>query len=480
MIITESKATKIKHKPNSEEEQRMNKEMEVMIEALRDAKNGYLRVKDEMRPLLREAVNKAQELEALTQEDCSMLRQEIRDGSKDELERIARGLRGDLKTAYVRMNTEEEESIPQPAEGAPEREEKPADTTPQPEPQKSGADTERVDAMEKKLDMIAEAILKGDQGAQPETSTKPDENGLITHWAVPRIFDMISTNKQVLLVGGAGTGKTTMGRQLNALLGHEDDRFYSISLSAGVSEAHLTGRMVIDGAFLDTQFLDIVENGGTILLDEFDNADPDVLVGLNSLLANSEISVPLRRGQESATRSENCHIICSANTWGNANSGGGSAGSFVRKELDSATLDRFTCSKWQLDVDRRIVNAMLGLPDDFTSYPEIDKLSNDEMLENKTKFTQTIYLRELFDYVNAHRRVDSKQLNRDCTPRFIGQAVKLVNAGWRPEEVLKVYLQDWTDDELHSIGAQRNTEFAKYGLTTIEIDESEFMSVEVA
>ena len=470
MIITESKATKNKHNTTSEEEQRMNTEIEKMREALRDAQNGYLRVKDEMRPLLRDAVNKAEKLRVFDRAQSSQLRQEIRDGSKDALERIARGLRADL----YRANTK-------PAESTPEREDKPADTTPQPAPTKTpqpaGADTERVDAMEKKLDMIAQAILKGDKGAQPEET--PD-NGLITHWAVPRIFEMLSSNKQVLLVGGAGTGKTTMGRQLNALLGHDDDRFYSISLSAGVSEAHLTGRMVIDGSFLDTQFLDIVENGGTILLDEFDNADPDVLVGLNSLLANDEISVPLRRGQESATRSENCHIICSANTWGNANSGGGSAGSFVRKELDSATLDRFTCSKWQLDVDRRIVNAMLGLPDDFTSYPEIERLTSDEMLENKTKFTQTIYLRELFDYVNAHRRVDSKQLHRDCTPRFIGQAIKLVKAGWRPEEVLKVYLQDWTNDELHSIGARRNTEFSKYGLTTIEVDLSEFMSVEVA
>lgn len=470
MIITESKATKIKHKPKSEEEQRMNKEMEVMIEALRDAKNGYLRVKDEMRPLLRDAVNKAESLGELTRSDASRARQEIRDGSKETLERLARGLRADLKTAYVKMNTEESEGIPQPAEGAPEREEKPTDTTPQPD----GVDTERVDALEKKLDMIADAILKGDKGAQPETPTSADENGLIEHWALPRIFEMLSTNKQVLLVGGAGTGKTTMGRQLNAMLGHEEDRFYSISLSAGVSEAHLTGRMVMDGSFLDTQFLDIVENGGTILLDEFDNADPDVLVGLNSLLANNEISVPLRRGEEKATRSEECHIICSANTWGTANSGGGSAGNFVRKELDSATLDRFTCSKWQLDVDRRIVNAILGLPDDFTLYPDMEKLTDLEMLDNKTKFTQNYILRDLFDKVKAHQRIESKQLNRDCTPRFPAQAINLVNAGWTPESVLKIYLQDWTDDELHSIGARRNTEFAKYGLTTIEIDADEF------
>ena len=465
MIITESKATKNKHNTTSEEEQRMNtKKMQEMREALRDGSAGYLRVKDEMRPLLRDAVNKAEELKVISRGLASTLRQEIRDGSKSTLKRMAMKLREDLSKA------------PQPAESTPEREDKPADTTPQPAP----ADNERVDAMEKKLDMIAEAILKGDKGAQPETPTTPDVDGLIQHWALPRIFEMLSTNKQVLLVGGAGTGKTTMGQQLNALLGHEEDRFYSISLSAGVSEAHLTGRMVMDGSFLDTQFLDIVENGGTILLDEFDNADPDVLVGLNSLLANDEISVPLRRGKESAIRSENCHIICSANTWGNATSGGGSAGSFVRKELDSATLDRFTCSKWQLDVDRRIVNAMLRLPDDFTSYPEIERLTDVEMLENKTKLTQIVYLRELFDYVNAHRRVESKQLHRDCTPRFIGQAVKLVNAGWRPVEALKVYLQDWTNDELHSIGARRNTEFSKYGLTTIEVDLSEFMSVEVA
>ena len=49
---------------------------------------------------------------------------------------------------------------------------------------------------------------------------------------MPQIHSMLKTNKQVLLVGGAGTGKTTIGKQLNAKLGHDEDRFYPISLSA--------------------------------------------------------------------------------------------------------------------------------------------------------------------------------------------------------------------------------------------------------
>lgn len=466
MIITERTATKKEHNPNSEEEKRMNREK--MRASLTDVQIGLLRVKDEARPLLREAVREASITSGITGSRASQMRQEIRDGSKSDLSKLATELRDIYLPEHETPEGEPEKQPEKQPERAPEREEKPADTTPQPTPQ----DTERVDSLEKKVDMLTEAILKGVKGAQPETPKTTD--GLIEHWATGRIFEMLSTNKQVLLVGGAGTGKTTLGRQLNAKLGHDEDRFYSISLSAGVSEAHLTGRMVMDGSFLDTQFLDIVENGGTILLDEFDNADPDVLVGLNSLLANNEISVPLRRGEESATRSEKCHIICSANTWGTANSGGGSGGNFVRKELDSATLDRFTCSKWNLEVDRRIVNKIAGLEDDFTSYPTMPTLTDEEMLNIGTHIFE---LRRLFDNLNAHQRVESKQLNRECTPRFMAQGSRLVRRGFRPVEVLKIYLQDWTNDELHSIGARRNTEFSKYGLTTIEIDYDEFKDV---
>ena len=463
---SKSKTTKLTTPtPTTEGGSEMKIQNDMIRGALREAMLGSLRVKDEMRPVLRDAVNVAEEKGAITRSDASEMRQEIRDGNKHSLKALAQELR---------LKFTDEQPGEQPEE-QPEREE-------QPQPSTEGApDTglekkfdEYKSSTDDKLDKLFKAIVNRDEPGTP--SPTKDENGLIEHWAMPQIHSMLKTNKQVLLVGGAGTGKTTIGKQLNAKLGFDEDRFYAISLSAGVSEAHLTGRMVINGDFLTTKFLDIVENGGTILLDEFDNGDPDVLVGLNQLLANDEISVPLRKGNEMAKRHPQCYVVTSANTWGGAQDAM-AVGNYVRKELDDATLDRFTCSKFALEVDRRIVNAIAGLEDDFVDYPTMPWLTSEEMLDVKPF---VIELRRIFDAIVEHSFRPEKQIRKLCSPRFIEQGAKLVREGWRPEEVLKIYLQDWSDDELHSIGVSRDKSKRRFGLVTINVDQDEFFSVEGA
>lgn len=446
---------------NSEEEN-----MNLRDEILEKIENEMFQVRTEARPQLRGIINDMVKEGKLTKELASPIRREVRDGNKQALAVIACALR-----ATERRATEEAENG---TEEQPQTEEKPQ-TEEQPQKPSSVPDVseDRIDRLEDKVETLADAILQNLETEQMTTEEKPTNNGLIEHWALDRIIPMVEANKQILLVGGAGTGKTTMARQINEKLGFTEDDFYSISLSAGVSEAHLTGRMLIDGKFLDTKFLEIVEKGGTILLDEFDNADPDVLVGLNSLLANFHVNVPLRNGDEKQERNQKCYILCSANTWGSANSGGGDAGNYVRKELDGATLDRFTCSKWQLDEDLRIVDAIFGLTGEdksFDQYPKM-KISNAQIQNPKRALLE---LRDLYFAVNANLRVEQKQLNRECSPRFAEQGVRLIMRGWKPMDILKIYLQDWTDDELRAIGAKRDISKAKFGITEIKINKREF------
>lgn len=318
------------------------------------------------------------------------------------------------------------------------------------EPSEPSTDPSNPPTMADIQDLIQSAI----NGAkpQPKPTTMPSASGKLEHWQMPLLKAIIDTNRQALLVGGAGTGKTTIAEQIAEYLGFDvDKQFYAISLSSGVSEAHLTGRMNMKGEFIDTEFLNIVENGGVILLDEFDNADPDVLVGLNSLLANDVMSTPLRRGNEIARRAQNCYIIATANTWGNGSSG--SAG-YVRKQLDTATLDRFVCSKMYLGQDRRIENLVYGLADEKPRYPN----SYETLADNSPKgITQEVKklrtsLRAIKTSVDDPRR----NVRKIVGIRASAQGAKLIRqANFDFRSVLELYLSNWTDDELATIEVSR-------------------------
>ena len=318
------------------------------------------------------------------------------------------------------------------------------------EPSEPSTDPNNPPTMADIQDLIQSAL--NNAKPQPKSTTMPSASGKLEHWQMPLLKAIIDTNRQALLVGGAGTGKTTIAEQIAEYLGFDvNKQFYAISLSSGVSEAHLTGRMNMKGEFIDTEFLNIVENGGVILLDEFDNADPDVLVGLNSLLANDVMSTPLRRGNEIARRAQNCYIIATANTWGNGSSG--SAG-YVRKQLDTATLDRFVCSKMYLGQDRRIENLVYGLADEKPRYPN----SYETLADNSPKgITQEVKklrtsLRAIKTSVDDPRR----NVRKIVGIRASAQGAKLIRqANFDFRSVLELYLSNWTDDELATIEVSR-------------------------
>ena len=121
-----------------------------------------------------------------------------------------------------------------------------------------------------------------------------------------------------------------------------------------------TGRMmpnVSDGSsrFLSTEFVDIWENGGLILLDEFDAIDGNCAVVLNSALANGWLHVPNRTENPVAKRHPDCYVLSAGNTDGCGNGSRIYAG---RNKLDGATLDRFTALRF--DYDAKLEKKLSG------------------------------------------------------------------------------------------------------------------------
>ena len=174
----------------------------------------------------------------------------------------------------------------------------------------------------------------------------------LVHPKFEEILQLAQARKHIFLPGPAGCGKSHLAGQVAEALGL---KFGFISCSAGMSESQLLGRMVPAGeggkfVFLGTQFLDCYENGGVFLFDEIDAADANVLLVINSALANGHLSVPNRHENPVAKRHPDFVCIAAANTFGR-----GADRQYVgRSELDESTLDRFRIGTVPMDYDERL------------------------------------------------------------------------------------------------------------------------------
>jgi cobaltochelatase CobS len=222
----------------------------------------------------------------------------------------------------------------------------------------------------------------------------------------------------LMMVGPAGSGKTTLAKNLAAALGLE---YGFISLSAGVSETHLLGRTLpeSDGAwrFKPGRFVQIYEAGGVYLLDEIDAADANVMVAINAALANGQL---VTTDGVIHYRHAHCFIIAAGNTWGR----GGDHQYVGRNQLDAATLDRFVLCTLHIDYDRELEQALVK-----ASLPA----------ETGSALIQWVE--------NLRTSIARNRLRRIASTRLIVNAIAALAKGRSLETVQVRYFQDWSADE---------------------------------
>lgn len=186
--------------------------------------------------------------------------------------------------------------------------------------------------------IVADELAKTDRPTRTvviKDETIREVEGL-THRILADVIALASTGKPVLMVGPAGTGKSTIARQVADAFGFTQDQYGEISCDPQMSSSALFGYMDANGNYVRTVFRDRWEHGGMFHFDEFDNSHPSILAKINAALA-------LSAGQTLAfpdgmiVRHTEFRAIASANTFGN-----GPDRIYVgRQQLDKATLDRF-------------------------------------------------------------------------------------------------------------------------------------------
>ena len=259
-----------------------------------------------------------------------------------------------------------------------------------------------------------------------------------THPLFEKVLRLVAAGMNVLLVGPAGCGKTTLAEQIAKALKR---KYGALHCTAGASESQLIGWLLpigSDGQFeyVPSEFVNLYTTGGSLfLLDEIDAADPNMLLVINSALANGSLHIPQRYDSPHAPRGKDVSIIAAANTFGT----GADLMYAGRNQLDAATLDRFYVVTMGYDValEAKITGRTINAPESWK--PTADPVESD-----LTALSQ--WLDGLRASVQVHR------LRRVVSTRTYQKAMIARRAGLSTKEIKADLLAGWTRDELVKVG----------------------------
>lgn len=232
----------------------------------------------------------------------------------------------------------------------------------------------------------------------------------LAHFQMTQLATWLAADVPVWTWGGAGSGKTHLGRQLAAALGL---KFYSAAIDETITVGKLVGfRNVSNGEFVEGLIYRAYKEGGVQQLDEIDT-NATAMAALNSLLANDHYTFP--NGEEVA-RHKDFRVLACANTKGT----GAVAGYTARVRLDAATLDRFAVIELLYDEGLEVA-LTTGVPNRTEPWRPVERHDIAALREGWVKWVQA-----------ARKAVAGSAL---ISPRASYLGVRALAAGVPPAEV---------------------------------------------
>jgi MoxR-like ATPase len=184
--------------------------------------------------------------------------------------------------------------------------------------------TSRIEALEKQTPIVIQT---------PVFKSEPISG---QHYQFPRMVKWLTLKHNVMLIGPAGTGKTS------AAVAFADAMklpLYSQPLS--LDSMAVLGFVIPNGDIIESEFYKAWVNGGVFLWDEISMSAPDAVGALNAALANGFCTLA---GLGNVKRHPDFYCIAGDNS-----DTGASAEFSARSLLDGASLDRFRRIDWPVD-----------------------------------------------------------------------------------------------------------------------------------
>jgi cobaltochelatase CobS len=173
------------------------------------------------------------------------------------------------------------------------------------------------------------------------------------------IVDDVLMGNNVMLVGGAGTGKTYLAENLVAAKAL-DRKHITINCSQWTSPTEIIGGQTMDG-YVEGKLIEAWKNGWVLVLDELPKIDPNTAGLLNDALAKTKIvdALIFNARKESFSKHPDFACIATGNVYPNKESMAYGA----NNKQDLSLLDRFSGSVYFIEknpsIEKRIVQNLM-------------------------------------------------------------------------------------------------------------------------
>ena len=167
------------------------------------------------------------------------------------------------------------------------------------------SEPQSVEDMEKKAAELirkAEAIREEERKRKEEEERKRKEQMKnYKHELTDEVVRRLKCLGIVMLSGPAGSGKSSLAMQACKEMFNIKGDFYDviksgkfaqISFSPDTMSADMLGFTDVNGVYHETDIVKVFREGGVMLFDEVDSADPSVFTKLNTMVANGTVPTP--------------------------------------------------------------------------------------------------------------------------------------------------------------------------------------------
>ena len=256
---------------------------------------------------------------------------------------------------------------------------------------------------------------------RPGTEPKVKEIEGLQHEDFEIVLHYLKKYKNLMLVGPAGSGKTTLIRNATEALDREF--FFSSSIDQKYEE---TGYNDINGEYVDTELYRAVTFDGPSLYfrDETDNGNPRANTALNPLIDNGFMTFTTKRVD--ATPDTSYAVACNTYGWGGDLT-------YVRNQLDGAFKNRFIVINIDYDKKMEMKIALSKNPD--AEYL-VEKVQAWRVAMNDLQQPHIIGPRNTYNYVE-----EMKDLKNGDAPERLTEDVIEFNTIWQgmdPATVRKI------------------------------------------